>query len=139
MIDEKASKETRSLLQALEPPSQDSLMTTLLNELTSLSKPFIFALDDYQVIQTLSIHQHLNAIVEHQPRQMHLVLITREDPPFSLPRLRARGQITEIRQADLRFTAQECAEFLEPVLSSVRGSNASSGNHCHGKDRQRVV
>ena len=116
IIDEQAGKETRALLQAPEPPSQDSLMTTLLNELTAPAMPFIFALDDFQVIQTLSIHKLLNAVVEHQPGQMHLVLITREDPPFPLPRMRARGQITEVRQDDLRFTVQECAEFLENVV-----------------------
>jgi len=115
IIDEKAGKETRSLLQAPEPPSQDALVTTLLNELTAISTPFVLALDDYQFIQNLSIHKLLNAVVEHQPRQMHLVLITREDPPFPLPHLRARGQVTEIRQVDLRFTAKECAEFLENV------------------------
>lgn len=115
VVDKKAGRETRSLLQMLEPPSPDSLVMTLLNELSAISAPFVLALDDYQVIQTLSIHQMLNAIIERQPSQMHLVLITREDPPISLPRLRARGQVTEIRQANLRFTEKECAEFLENV------------------------
>jgi LuxR family maltose regulon positive regulatory protein len=91
------------------------LRTTLLNELTVISLPFILAIDDYHVIQTQSIHQLLNFIVEYQPGQMHIVLLTREDPPLPLPRLRARGQITEVRRNDLRFTTQECAEFLENV------------------------
>ena len=114
-IDEKAGVETQSLFQSPQPPSPEALVAVLLNELNEISTPFVVALDDYQLIQTLSIHQLLNAIVEHQPAQMHLVLITREDPPFALPRLRARGQVTEIRQADLRFSAAECAEFLEKV------------------------
>jgi LuxR family maltose regulon positive regulatory protein len=116
VIDEQAGKDTRTLLQAPEPPSQDSLMTTLLNELTAIASPFILVIDDYHVIQTLSIHQLSTFIVEHQPGQMHLVLLTREDPPFALSRLRARGQITEVRQEDLRFTTQECVEFLEDVM-----------------------
>ena len=116
VIDEQAGKDTWSLLQAPQPPSQNSLMTTLLNELTAISSPFILVIDDYQVINTLSIHQLLNFIVEHQPSQMHIVLLTREDPPFALSRLRARGQLVEVRQDDLRFTAPECAEFLENVM-----------------------
>ena len=115
-IDPGAGKDTASLLQALEPPSQESLLTILLNDLTAISSPFILVMDDYHVINTLSIHQLASFIVEHQPAQMHLVLLTREDPPLSLPRLRARGQICEIRQADLRFTPHECAEFLEKVM-----------------------
>ncbi len=115
LIDEQAGKETRSLLHTLEPPSLDSLVATLINELSAIPLSFILVLDDYQVILNLSIHKFINAVVEHQPRQMHLVLITREDPPLPLPRLRARGQVTEIRQADLRFATQECAELLENV------------------------
>ena len=116
VIDKQAGKETGLLLQAPEPPAQEVLMTTLLNELAAISQPFVLAVDDYQIIQTMSIHQLLNFIVERQPGQMHLVLLTREDPHLPLPRLRARGQITEVRQVDLRFTAQESAEFLEDVM-----------------------
>lgn len=115
-IDEQVGKETQPLLQAPQPPPPDVLMTTLLNELSEIPLPFILALDDYHVIQTVSTHNLLNFIVEHQPDQMHIVLLTREDPPLPLPRLRARGQITEVRQDDLRFTTQECAEFLENVM-----------------------
>jgi LuxR family maltose regulon positive regulatory protein len=116
VIDEQVCKETRLLLQEPQPPPQDLLMTTLLNELTAISTPFVLAIDDYHFIQTLSIHQLLHFIVEYQPGQMHLVLLTREDPPLPLPRLRARGQVTEIRQADMRFTTQESIEFLENVM-----------------------
>lgn len=116
VIDAQAGKATWTLLQAPQPPSHELLMTTLLNELTAISQPFVLAIDDYHVIQTLSIHQQLSFIVEHQPSHMHIVLLTREDPPLPLPRLRARGQMTEIRQDDLRFTAQESVEFLETVM-----------------------
>lgn len=116
VIDGQAGKEARSLLQAPQPPSQDSLMTTLLNELTTISIPFVLAMDDFHVIETHSTHKLINFIVEHQPGQMHMVLLTREDPHLPLSRLRARGQITEIRQEDLRFTALESAEFLEKVM-----------------------
>ena len=116
MVDEQFGYETRSLLQSPEPPAANILMTTLLNDITAIGLPFILAIDDYQVIQTRSIHDLLNFLVAHQPDQMHLVLVSREDPPFPLPHLRARGQVTEIRQEDLRFTTKECAEFLESLM-----------------------
>jgi LuxR family maltose regulon positive regulatory protein len=116
VIDPSVGKDTVALLQEPQPPPPDLLATTLLNELTAISRPFILAIDDFHTIQTLSIQQLLNFIVDHQPGQMHLVLMTREDPPLPLARLRARGEMTEIRQDDLRFTLQECAEFLETVM-----------------------
>jgi LuxR family maltose regulon positive regulatory protein len=87
-------------------------LTALVNELASVSRPFILILDDYHTIHAASIHGQLNFLVEHQPLQMHLVIITREDPPLPLARLRARGQMVEIRQEDLRFTLEECTDFL---------------------------
>jgi LuxR family maltose regulon positive regulatory protein len=117
VIESQAGQDTLSLLQEPEPPNQELIATTLLNELTAIKQRFILAIDDYHLIQTLPIHQLLNTIVEHQPDQMHLVLLTREDPPLPLPRLRARGQITEIRQDDLRFSEEETAEFLGIVMN----------------------
>lgn len=115
-IDERIGKETRRLLQVPQLPSQELLATTLLNELTAIDSGFILVIDDYHVIQTLSIHQLINFILEHQPGQMHIVLLTREDPPLPLPRLRVGGQMTEVRQDDLRFTDFETGEFLEDVM-----------------------
>jgi LuxR family maltose regulon positive regulatory protein len=126
VIDKQAGKETRSLLQAPEPPSQDLLAITLLNEFTNISQPFILAIDDYHVIQTLPIQQLFSFIVEHQPGHMHVVLLTREDPPLPLPRLRARGQMTEIRQDDIRFTQKESVEFLENIMGLEISESAIS-------------
>jgi LuxR family maltose regulon positive regulatory protein len=123
-IDQHAGEATKALLQAPQPPPPDFLMTTLVNEIAAIYPPFILAIDDYHVIQTLPIHQQLAFIVEHQPAQMHLVIITREDPPLPIARLRARGQLVEIRQADLRFSLDECADFLNKVM----GLNLSSDN-----------
>ena len=111
-----------AMLQLPQPPPPEVILTALVNELASIPQSFILVLDDYHVIHTPPIHGQLNFLLEHQQQQMHLVIITREDPPLPLPRLRARGQLTEIRQADLRFTSDECADFLQRVM----GLNLSS-------------
>ena len=92
------------------------LLTALLNDLTTISGDFILVLDDYHVIDSQPIDQALTFLVDHLPPQMHLVIATREDPPLPLARLRARGQLTELRAADLRFTPAEAAEFLNEVM-----------------------
>jgi len=115
-VDQRIGEATYKVLQAPQPPPADLLMTTLLNEIAAIPDQFIFAIDDYHVIQTPAIHQQLSFIVDHQPSQMHLVVLTREDPPLPLARLRARRQVNEIRQNGLRFTSQEAAEFLGKVM-----------------------
>jgi LuxR family maltose regulon positive regulatory protein len=111
-----------AMLQSPQPPPNEVILTALVNEIAAIPQPFILVLDDYHIIHTPPIHGQLNFLLEHQPQQMRLVVITREDPPLPLPRLRARGQLTEIRQADLRFSPEECADFLQRVM----GLNLSS-------------
>jgi LuxR family maltose regulon positive regulatory protein len=91
-------------------------LTTLLNDITTISDSFILVLDDYHVIDSKPVDQALTFLVEHQPPRMHLVIATREDPPLPLARLRVRGQLTELRAADLRFTPVEAAEFLNQMM-----------------------
>ena len=107
---------TLALLQSPQRPPPEAALTPLINEIAAMTTPFILALDDYHTIQTPAIHQSLAFILEHQPPQMHLVILTREDPPLPLARLRARGQATEIRQDDLRFTTAETAVFLHNIM-----------------------
>jgi LuxR family maltose regulon positive regulatory protein len=109
-------KPVEAMLQSPQPPPDEAILTALVNELATIPQPFLLVLDDYHVIQTPPIHGQLNFLLEHQPSNMRLVIITREDPPLPLPRLRARGQVTEIRQSDLRFTLEECADFLNQVM-----------------------
>ena len=71
------------------------MLTSLIDDLAAISSPFILALDDYHVIHTAAIHQQHAFLLEHQPPQMHQVIITREDPPLPISRLRARGQVEE--------------------------------------------
>jgi LuxR family maltose regulon positive regulatory protein len=104
------------VLHSPQPPSTEVLLTTLLNDLTTIPGPFVLVLDDYHLLDAKAVDQVLTSLVEHLPLQMHLVISTREDPQLPLVRLRARGQLTELRAADLRFTPAEAAEFLQEVM-----------------------
>lgn len=94
------------------PPWPEALVVSLINEIAATPVPFFLILDDYHLIHTSFIHQQIAALLEHQAHPMHLVLISREDPPLPMSRLRARGQVTDIREADLRFNEQEAADFF---------------------------
>src|SRR6266567_1639047 len=104
------------VLQSPQPPPTESILTALLNEITTLPDHFVLVLDDYHVIDAKPVDMALAFLVEHLPPQMHLVIATREDPHLPLARLRARGHLTELRAADLRFTASEAAAFLNQVM-----------------------
>jgi LuxR family maltose regulon positive regulatory protein len=116
IIDKSIGEKTQAMLQSPQPLPPDLVLTSLLNEIAAVPTPFILVLDDYHLIQALPIHSQLDFLVEHQPPQMHLLIITREDPPLPLARLRARSQMFEIRQKDLRFLPDECADFMQRVM-----------------------
>jgi LuxR family maltose regulon positive regulatory protein len=103
-------------LQAPQPPSTESILTALLNEIAAFPDHFILILDDYHVIDSKLVDEALSFLLEHLPPRMHLVIATREDPHLPLARLRSRGQLTELRAADLRFTPAESAGFLNQVM-----------------------
>jgi LuxR family transcriptional regulator, maltose regulon positive regulatory protein len=103
-------------IQSLQPPQAEAILTSLLNEISVIPEHFLLVLDDYHLIDSQQVDQSLIFLVEHQPPQMHLVIATREDPQLPLARLRARGQLTEFRAADLRFTPAEAAEFLNQAM-----------------------
>ena len=103
--------QTEAILQLPQPPPPPVILTSLVNELSNLP-PLILALDDYHIIHTLHIHQQLAFLLDHLSENMHLVILTREDPLLPIARLRARGQLLEIRQEDLRFSKGETSEFL---------------------------
>ncbi len=105
-----------SALHSPQPPPTETILTALLNDLTTISDQFILVLDDYHLLGSQPVDQALTYLVEHLPPQMHLVIATREDPPLPLARLRARGHLTEVRAADLRFTPSEAATFLNQVM-----------------------
>ncbi|MCK6626844.1 MAG: LuxR C-terminal-related transcriptional regulator [Anaerolineae bacterium] len=104
------------MFQSSQPPPTESTLTALLNEIITVPDGFVLVLDDYHVIEAKPVDSALTFLIEHLPPQMHLVITTREDPPLPLARLRARGQLTELRAADLRFTPGEAATFLNGVM-----------------------
>ena len=83
------------------------MLATLLNDLSALPNDVVLVLDDYHVIDAPDVHEGMSFLLEHLPPQVHVVMTTRADPPLPLARLRARGELVEIRAADLRFTPEE--------------------------------
>jgi LuxR family maltose regulon positive regulatory protein len=94
------------------PPRPDVVLTDLLNDLAAQPEPCMLVFDDYHQVHAMAIHEAVAFLLDHLPPTVHLVIATREDPPLPLPRLRARGQLTEIRAADLSFTPDEAVRFL---------------------------
>jgi LuxR family maltose regulon positive regulatory protein len=103
-------------LQSPQPPSIESILIALLNEIITIPDNFILVLDDYHIIDSKPVDNALTFLIEHLPPQMHMVIATREDPDLPLARLRARGQLTELRATELRFTPAEASEFLNRVM-----------------------
>jgi LuxR family maltose regulon positive regulatory protein len=105
-----------ALLHSPEPVPIDSLLTTLTNDVATISGDLVFVLDDYNIIKSQPIHSGITFLLDHVPPQMHLVIATRADPPLPLARLRGHGLMSEIRTDDLRFTSDEAATFLSQVV-----------------------
>ncbi|WP_189009599.1 LuxR C-terminal-related transcriptional regulator [Paenibacillus marchantiophytorum] len=103
-------------LQSPQLPPMESMITTLINEVSFIQNHFVLVLDDYHVIKAGPIDQAIALLIERMPPQMHLVIATREDPRLPLARLRVRDQLTEVRAIDLRFTASEAGEFMDQVM-----------------------
>jgi LuxR family maltose regulon positive regulatory protein len=115
-ISPKTGEDLLVSLQVQPPPPVNTLLTTLLNDMTAIPDPFILVLDDYHTIDSEPIDQALTFLLDNLPPQMHVVIATREDPCLPLPRYRARDQLNELRAGDLRFTTTEAAEFLNQVM-----------------------
>ena len=113
-----ACQPTLALLKASSLPPLSVLVRRLSSDLDGLAQDVTLVLDDYHVIHEMAIHNLLSELLRHPPRTLHLVVVTRRDPPFALATLRARAQMTEIRQQDLRFTVGETAAFLKQMTGS---------------------
>jgi LuxR family maltose regulon positive regulatory protein len=100
-----------------QPPPIDALLAPLINEIAGLPDPFTLVLDDYHAITSPAIDRAMALLLERAPAPMHIVMATREDPDLPLHRLRARGQLSEVRAADLRFTSDEAAGFLTHTMA----------------------
>ena len=104
------------LLQGLQPASVEGLAATLVNELAELVEEAVLVLDDYHLIQSPPVHASVEFLLEHLPPALRLAVASRADPPLPLARLRARGQLAELRERDLRFTPTEAAELLRAAV-----------------------
>jgi LuxR family maltose regulon positive regulatory protein len=125
MIDSSIGQQAQTVFQSQQQLLVDPILLMLVNDITQLTDPlleesnkdFVLILDDYHVIEEPSIHQAIDFLLEHQPPQLHLVILTRIDPPLPLSRLRARNQIVEIRGSNLHFSEKEVETFLNEIMN----------------------
>lgn len=116
-IDEPASERLEQLLDAYQSVGFEAFLKALIHQLHAIGHPFILVFDDYQLIHNNQIHQVMRTILEHFPPSMQLVLITREDPPFPLAKMRAARKLIELRISQLRFTEEEVKTFFSQQLN----------------------
>ena len=107
---------TLALLQEAQPAPVRLLLTTLINELDPGATDLVLVLDDYHVIDSREVQDGVGFLVEHLPPRLHLVIVSRADPSLPLANLRARGELVEVRAADLRFTTEEAAAYLNGAM-----------------------
>ena len=105
-----------ALLDAPQPPAIEMVLTTLINDLGAVAGEIVLVLDDYHVIDAREVQDGMAFLLDHLPPRLHVVIATRADPALPLARLRARGELAEIRAAELRFTADEAAEYLNEMM-----------------------
>ncbi|PDV97910.1 hypothetical protein A9Q02_16935 [Candidatus Chloroploca asiatica] len=118
-IDDGAAMQLRTALDAARLPSPEAIAIGLCYDLAQLglrNGRLLLAFDDYHKIREPLIHDLLNLLLEHLPPTCHLLLLSREDPPLPLPRLRVRGEMTELRAQDLRFTVAEAEQFFHQTM-----------------------
>jgi LuxR family transcriptional regulator, maltose regulon positive regulatory protein len=108
--------EALALLEAGVATSTDAVLVSLINDLEVLAGPMVVAFDDYHVVDEAAVHEAVTFLLENLPPQVTLAMATRADPPLPLSRLRARGELVEVRAADLRFTTDEAEVFLNEVM-----------------------
>src|SRR5579859_2424505 len=128
-IDASLGAEALSQLHAerRQPPPAELILTSLINELAAAPQAVVLVLDDYHLIESQPIHAALTFLLDHLPRQLHLVMTSRADPALPLARLRARGELTDLRAGDLRFTPDEAAAFLNQVMGlSLSAENVAA-------------
>jgi LuxR family maltose regulon positive regulatory protein len=116
-LDAQIGTSALALLRTPQPPSPETVLAVLTNDLMSLGGgDFALVLDDYHVITADPVQRGMTFLLEHLPPQLHLILATRADPPLPLARLRARGLLCEVRTTDLRFGTAEAGTFLQAVM-----------------------
>lgn len=105
-----------ALLQSPQPQKPEAILSLIVNDLVTFGAPFLLILDDYHTIHSQAVHAATLFLLDHLPPQGQLMIMTRADPPLAVSRLRGRGQLTELRMSDLRFSNAEAAQFIEIAL-----------------------
>ena len=105
-----------TLLQAPQPPPIETVLTALLNDLGASTGDIVLVLDDYHVIDARDVQDAMAFLLDHLPPRLHVVIASRTDPALPLARLRARGELVETRAAELRFTPDEAAAYLNEMM-----------------------
>ena len=107
-----------TLLHSPQPPPPKTLLMILISRLESVPRQIALALDDYHLITKQAIHDAMIYLLDHLPAHVFIAITSREDPPLPLARFRGRGQLSEIRAVDLRFTLEEIEQFLWQMLAT---------------------
>lgn len=115
-VDDKIGQTVVKAMQSNPSVPIKTLISKLINELASVQDPFVLVLDDYHTIFEITIHEAVSVLLRRQPLGMHIVLMTREDPPLLLTKLRVSGEMVEIRARELTFTRSEADKFLNTVM-----------------------
>jgi LuxR family maltose regulon positive regulatory protein len=115
-LDAEACPMTQSLLDSPQLPPVEYLTTSLINELDQVPQDFILVLDDYHRIQSQPVHQIIEDLLQYLPRPIHIILITRADPPLPLATLRFKRKMLDLRSDDLRFTLDESQAFFQQSM-----------------------
>ncbi|MGZ6295438.1 MAG: AAA family ATPase, partial [Candidatus Limnocylindrales bacterium] len=116
VVEPETGVDALALLEAGGTTPTDAVLVSLINDLDVLAGPTVVALDDYHVIDGPAVHEAMTFLLDNLPPQVTLAMTTRADPPLPLSRLRARGELLEVRAADLRFTTDEAEVFLNEVM-----------------------
>ena len=115
-VEPSCGTDAMAALRSPQPPSAKSILTDLINEIDGIRCDILLVLDDYHAVRSPQVDEALAFLLEHLPARLRLVIATREDPSLPLSRLRARGELTELRADDLRFSTDEAADFLGRVM-----------------------
>src|SRR3954447_19594449 len=115
-VEPEAGVDALALLEAGATAASDAVLVSLINDLALLAGPTVVVLDDYHIIDGAAVHEAVTFLLDNLPPQVTLAMTTRADPPLPLSRLRARGELLELRADDLRFTPDEAEAFLNDVM-----------------------
>jgi LuxR family maltose regulon positive regulatory protein len=115
-VEQDVGDEAKQIITSPQLRRTDPAIISLLNEISELTGDLVLVLDDYHVIEAEQVHEDMSYLLDYQPANLHIVLISRADPPISLARLRAHGRLIEIRATDLEFSAAETAILFNDVI-----------------------